>query len=105
MTEPVISVVDLRGEFPASRASRDLAGRCRPVRAGDGVSLDLRPGEVLALVGESGSGKTTIAHALMRLVAPTSGQIMHHGRDITRLAGGELRALRKSFQLIFPDPY
>jgi oligopeptide/dipeptide ABC transporter ATP-binding protein len=105
MTEPLISVVDLRVEFPPSRASRDLAGRGRPVRAVDGVSLDLWPGEVLALVGESGSGKTTIAHALMRLVAPSSGQIVHHGRDITRLAGAELRALRKSFQLIFQDPY
>ena len=105
MSDPLISVVDLRVEFPASRASRDLAGRGRSVRAVDGVSLDLLPGEVLALVGESGSGKTTIAHALMRLVSPTSGQIIHHGRDITRLAGAELRALRRSFQLIFQDPY
>jgi peptide/nickel transport system ATP-binding protein len=105
MTDPLISVVDLRVEFPASRGSRDLAGRGRPVRAVDGVSLDLMAGEVLALVGESGSGKTTIAHALMRLVKPTSGQIVHHGRDITRLAGAELRSLRKSFQLIFQDPY
>ena len=105
MSEPLISVEDLRVEFPASRASRDLAGRGRPVRAVDGVSLDLRSGEVLALVGESGSGKTTLAHALMRLVPPTSGRIVYHGRDITRLAGAELRALRRSFQLIFQDPY
>ena len=105
MTAPLISVEDLRVEFPASRASRDLAGRGRPVRAVDGVSLELRPGEVLALVGESGSGKTTIAHALMRLVPPTSGRIVHHGRDITHLAGRELRDLRRSFQLIFQDPY
>jgi len=105
VSDPVISIVDLRVAYPPSRASRDLAGRGRPVRAVDGVSLDLRPGEVLALVGESGSGKTTIAHALMRLVSPTSGRIVHHGRDITHLAGAELRALRRSFQLIFQDPY
>jgi oligopeptide/dipeptide ABC transporter ATP-binding protein len=105
VSESLISVEDLRVAYPASRASRDLAGRGRPVRAVDGVSLDLRPGEVLALVGESGSGKTTIAHALMRLVSPTSGRIVHHGRDITNLAGAELRALRRSFQLIFQDPY
>jgi oligopeptide/dipeptide ABC transporter ATP-binding protein len=105
VSAPLISVVDLRVEFPPSRAARDLTGRGRPVRAVDGVSLDLRPGEVLALVGESGSGKTTIAHALMRLVQPTSGRIVHHGHDITHLAGAELRSLRRSFQLIFQDPY
>jgi oligopeptide/dipeptide ABC transporter ATP-binding protein len=104
-TEPLISIVDLRVEYAASRASRSLTGRGRPVRAVDGVSLDLRPGEVLALVGESGSGKTTIAQALTRLVEPTSGRIVHHGKDITHLSGGDLRALRRSFQLIFQDPY
>jgi oligopeptide/dipeptide ABC transporter ATP-binding protein len=102
---PVISLVDLRVEYPPSRASRDRAGRGLPVRAVDGVSLDIWPGEVLALVGESGSGKTTIAHALMRLVEPASGRIVHRGRDITGLRGGELRRLRRAFQLIFQDPY
>jgi oligopeptide/dipeptide ABC transporter ATP-binding protein len=105
VSKPLIAVVDLHVAYPPSRAARDLAGRGRPVRAVDGVSLDLWPGEVLALVGESGSGKTTIAHALMRLVAPTSGQIVRHGHDITHVAGAELRALRRSFQLIFQDPY
>jgi oligopeptide transport system ATP-binding protein len=105
MTEPLIWVTDLRVEYPPSRASRNAAGRGVPVRAVDGVSLDVRPGEVLALVGESGSGKTTIAHALMRLVEPTAGRIVHRGRDITHLRGAELRRLRRSFQLIFQDPY
>ena len=102
---PLISVEDLRVEFPPSRQARSLVGRGRPVRVVDGVWLDLRPGEILALVGESGSGKTTIAHALMRLIPPTSGRIVHHGRDITRLAGSDLRTLRRTFQLIFQDPY
>jgi oligopeptide/dipeptide ABC transporter ATP-binding protein len=104
-TQPLVSVENLRVEFPPSRASRDIAGRGRPVRAVDGVSLDVRPGELLALVGESGSGKTTIANALMRLIEPTSGRIVHRGRDITHLTGRQLRSLRRSFQMIFQDPY
>ncbi len=105
MTEPILSVVDLRVEYPPSRASRDRLGRGKPVRAVDGVSLDVRPGEIVGLVGESGSGKTTVANALLRLIEPSGGQIVHRGTDITRLRGGELRRLRKSFQMIFQDPY
>ena len=105
MTEPLISVTDLRVEYRASRGSRDASGKGGPVRAVDGVTLDVHPGEVVALVGESGSGKTTVAHALMRLVEPAGGRIVHRGRDITALKGAELRGLRKTFQLIFQDPY
>lgn len=103
--EPLVSVIDLRVEYPPSRAARNVAGRGRPVRAVDGVTLEVHPGEVVALVGESGSGKTTLAHAVTRLVEPTAGRIVHRGRDITHLRGAELRGLRRSFQLIFQDPY
>jgi oligopeptide/dipeptide ABC transporter ATP-binding protein len=82
-----------------------MTGSGRPLRAVDGVSLDLYPGEMLALVGESGSGKTTLAHALVRLVPSTQGKIIHRGRDITHLGGADLRRLRRSFQLVFQDPY
>lgn len=102
---PLLQVDDLAVHFPASRAHRDRLGRGLPVRAVDGVSFAVAAGEILALVGESGSGKTTIGKAVLRLVEPTAGRILHHGQDITRLRGGELRALRARLQTIFQDPY
>ncbi len=105
MNQPLISVTGLRVEYRASRSTRDANGHPRPVRAVDGVSLEVHPGEVVALVGESGSGKTSVAQALLRLVEPVGGRIVHRGRDITTLRGRDLRDLRRSFQLIFQDPY
>ena len=80
-------------------------GKGRSIHAVDGVSCEVRAGEVLALVGESGSGKTTMAKTLVGLLPPTSGRVMYRGRDLASMRGAELRALRRRMQLIYQDPY
>ena len=83
----------------------DLQVRFGPVRAVDGVSLDIAPGPFgLGLVGESGSGKTTIGRAVLRLVPPAAGQIKFDGADITGLRGRALRDYRRAVQIVFQDP-
>jgi peptide/nickel transport system ATP-binding protein len=75
------------------------------VHAVDGVSFSLGQGEILGLVGESGSGKSTVAHCVLRLVAPTSGTIRLDGVDITHLSRRQLRPLRRQLHMVFQDPY
>jgi peptide/nickel transport system ATP-binding protein len=83
----------------------DLVVDFGPVRAVDGVSFRLPSGPYgLALVGESGSGKTTIARALLRLIAPTSGAIRLDGEDVSHVRGGALRRFRRAVQIVFQDP-
>jgi oligopeptide/dipeptide ABC transporter ATP-binding protein len=103
----LVEVEDLKVHYPLRGTFVDrLAGReAGSVRAVDGVSFQLRHGEVLGLVGESGSGKTTLGRTLLRLVEPTSGSIVYDGRDITRLPDGEMRALRRKMQIVFQDPH
>src|SRR5436190_23680017 len=88
----LISVYDLKVHFPVD--ARRLFGRSQMVKAVDGLNLEIRQGETMGLVGESGCGKTTLGRAILRLIEPTSGEIIFRGRDLARLSRTEMRAQR-----------
>jgi len=75
------------------------------VRAVDGVSFDIRKGEIFGLAGESGSGKTTTGRLLLKLIEPTDGKVYFHNKDITSIGADEMKSLRRNMQIIFQDPY
>jgi len=101
--KPILEVRNLNTHFPIRKG---LLGRVRDyVRAVDDVTLDVYPGETLGLVGESGCGKTTLGRSILRLIEPTSGQILFKGQDLATLNPKEMRAMRKHIQIIFQDPY
>ncbi|HEY3465203.1 MAG TPA: dipeptide ABC transporter ATP-binding protein [Amycolatopsis sp.] len=104
MPDPILSVTDLKKYFPV-RTGILFKRTIGQVKAVDGVSFDLMPGETLGVVGESGCGKSTLAQVLMRLEEPTSGSATFEGRDIFGLRGNELRKLRREIQIVLQDPY
>jgi oligopeptide/dipeptide ABC transporter ATP-binding protein len=75
------------------------------VQAVDDVSFTIREGETLGMVGESGCGKTTIGRTMLRLIEPTAGAVYYEGTDVLKLRGREMKAMRRSMQIIFQDPY
>lgn len=99
----LLEVQNLRVHFPVRRGI--LTRTCGMVKAVDGVSFRIAPGETVGLVGESGCGKTTVARAIVRLVPVTEGRILYEGRDVTALNGAALRAWRRQVQMVFQDPY
>ena len=102
MTHPLLSVQDLRVHFPVRTGV--MLRQTGAVRAVDGVSLDIAPGETLGLVGESGCGKSTLGKAIVRLLKPTTGSIHFENHDISHASPHALRPLRRDFQMIFQDP-
>ncbi|CDZ80782.1 Glutathione import ATP-binding protein GsiA [Candidatus Rubidus massiliensis] len=75
------------------------------VKAVDGITFSIKTGEVLGLVGESGSGKSTLGRLAIKLLEPTSGQVFFEELDLAQISTSELKKMRKSFQIIFQDPY
>ena len=103
-TKPLLEVQDLVKHFTVESSSL-FGKKTEFVRAVDGVSLEVYPGETLGLVGESGCGKSTVARTLLRLEKATSGQAYFDGEDIFGMSRGQLRQWRRRVQMIFQDPY
>jgi len=100
--QPILETKHLKVWFPIKRGLfRRTVGH---VKAVDGVTLQLRPGETLGIVGESGSGKSTLAQALLRLIA-SEGEITFDSKSIHTLTGSALKPLREDMQVVFQDPY
>jgi peptide/nickel transport system ATP-binding protein len=113
--DPLFEVRGLKKHFPAGdgilgnvRLSRGDGGlptlERRYVKAVDGISFDVYPGETVGLVGESGCGKSTVARTAMRLLEPTEGEVFFDGRPLHELGSSEIRSLRREMQIIFQDP-
>src|SRR5262245_27736082 len=110
MKSPLISLRELKVHFDlGGGALWDKVTGGSPVRrivkAVDGVSLDIYPGETLGLVGESGCGKSTLGRVILRLVELTSGSVTFDGHDLSKLSHRELQKQRRHLQMIFQDPY
>jgi peptide/nickel transport system ATP-binding protein len=102
--EPLLEVTDLVKHFPIKRGIL-IDREVDQVRAVDGVSFTIEPGQTLGLVGESGSGKSTACRAVLQLIKPSSGSVRFEGREIAGLSRRQMRPLRREMQMIFQDPY
>jgi len=100
----VLKVTDLKVHFPVSRGGL-FRKELDFVKAVDGVSFDLSPGETLGLVGESGCGKSTTARAITQLIPPTAGSIQFEGVELAGLGRRELIRYRRNFQMVFQNPF
>jgi oligopeptide/dipeptide ABC transporter ATP-binding protein len=103
MTAPALEVRELKKHFPVTKGL--LRRTVAHVKAVDGVSFSIQPGETLCLVGESGCGKSTVAKVALRLIEPTGGAILLDGKDVTRLGAEAMRPYRRRIQMVFQDPY
>lgn len=94
---PLIETVDLKKYFKVGDKSY--------LHAVDGINMKVYPGETIGVVGESGCGKSTLGRTILRLIEPTSGQILYNGEDITKLNARQMKRMRQEMQIIFQDPY
>jgi oligopeptide/dipeptide ABC transporter ATP-binding protein len=101
--DPVLEVSDMQIHFPI-QIKGGLFGKTKPLKAVNGVSFNLKPGETLGIVGESGCGKSTLARGVLNLIPPTDGSVAWLGRDITKAGRKEMNALREDLQIVFQDP-
>jgi peptide/nickel transport system ATP-binding protein len=101
--EPLLKVDNLVKHFPIKKGL--LQRQVAAVKAVDGISFDVRPGETLGVVGESGCGKSTMGRLITRLLEPTGGTVEFEGKDITHLGVSAMRPMRRDVQMIFQDPY
>ena len=99
---PLLEVTNLQTHFPIR--SGLLQRTTGYVKAVDGVSFTLRPGECLGLVGESGCGKTTVGRTLLKLIPATGGKVIFNGTDVYAASASKLQSLRRQMQIIFQDP-
>jgi oligopeptide transport system ATP-binding protein len=99
---PVLEVRDLQMHYPLADGQWGSRG---VVRAVDGVTFSIAPGEMLGLVGESGSGKSTVGKCIARLVHPTGGQVIVQKVDVTHLSASAMRPIRRNLHMVFQDPY
>jgi oligopeptide transport system ATP-binding protein len=104
MTEPILQVRDLKMHFPVKQSGNPFA-KPTPLKAVDGVNLDVYPGETIGLVGESGCGKSTLGRTIMQLYKPTAGEVWFEGQKVQHGDRETLTNLRQNMQMIFQDPF
>ena len=102
--QPLLEVKDLKMHFPVT-SGVILQRKVGAIKAVDGVSFSIRPGQTLGLVGESGSGKTTVGRCIIQLNQATSGEVWLDDIDLCKANGKQLRAMRRRMQMVFQDPY
>lgn len=103
MSTPLLEVKNLKKHFPIRKGL--LRRTANTVKAVDGVSFELYPGETMGIVGESGCGKSTMGRSLLRLIEPTEGSLFFEGQDILKLKHKQMQKVRQNMQMVFQDPY
>lgn len=96
MADKILEVKNLKKYFKTSRGM---------LHAVDDINFTIKRGKTLGLVGESGCGKSTTGRVILRLIEPTSGEVLFEGKDVTKLSRSEMRHMRKDMQIIFQDPF